>query len=115
MSVGAIVQKPLTSIIALGAAGIDKPADLQGKTVGTAGIPYQSDYLKTILTNAGVNPNSVDEINVGFNLVPAMLSKRVNATLGGFWNYEGVQLSRATRATRRSSPSTRRACRPTTN
>jgi putative hydroxymethylpyrimidine transport system substrate-binding protein len=93
VSVGAIVQKPLTSIIALGAAGIDKPADLQGKKVGTAGIPYQSDYLKTILTNAKVNPNSVDEINVGFNLVPAMLSKRVNATLGGFWNYEGVQLS----------------------
>jgi putative hydroxymethylpyrimidine transport system substrate-binding protein len=92
VSVGAIVQKPLTSIIALGSAGIDKPADLQGKKVGTAGIPYQSDYLKTILTESKVNPNSVDEINVGFNLVPAMLSKRVDATLGGFWNYEGVQL-----------------------
>ena len=92
MSVGAIVQRPLTSIIALGSENIDKPADLQGKKVGTAGIPYQSDYLKTILTDAKVNPNSVDEINVGFNLVPAMLSKRVDATLGGFWNYEGVQL-----------------------
>src|SRR5205085_5891503 len=45
-----------------------------------------------ILKEADVNPNSVDEINVGFNLVPAMLSKRVDATLGGFWNYEGVQL-----------------------
>jgi putative hydroxymethylpyrimidine transport system substrate-binding protein len=92
VSVGAIVQRPLTSIIALGSENIDKPADLQGKKVGTAGIPYQSDYLKTILTDAKVNPNSVDEINVGFNLVPAMLSKRVDATLGGFWNYEGVQL-----------------------
>jgi putative hydroxymethylpyrimidine transport system substrate-binding protein len=92
VSVGAIVQKPLTSIIALGSEGIDKPADLQGKKVGTAGIPYQSAYLKTILTEADVNPNSVDELSVGFNLVPAMLSKRVDATLGGFWNYEGVQL-----------------------
>jgi putative hydroxymethylpyrimidine transport system substrate-binding protein len=92
VSVGAIVQKPLTSIIALGTERIHKPAGLQGRKVGTAGIPYQSDYLKTILTEAKVNPNSVDEINVGFNLVPAMLSKRVDATLGGFWNYEGVQL-----------------------
>jgi putative hydroxymethylpyrimidine transport system substrate-binding protein len=92
VSVGAIVQKPLTSIIALGAAKINRPAQLRGKKVGTAGIPYQSDYLKTILTAAKVNPNAVDEINVGFNLVPAMLSKRVAATLGGFWNYEGVQL-----------------------
>jgi putative hydroxymethylpyrimidine transport system substrate-binding protein len=34
----------------------------------------------------------VREVNVGFNLIPAMLSGKVDATLGGFWNYEGVQL-----------------------
>jgi putative hydroxymethylpyrimidine transport system substrate-binding protein len=92
VSVGAVVQKPLTSIMALARARIDAPVDLRDKKVGTAGIPYQSEYLKTILEGASVNPNSVDEINVGFNLVPAMLSKRVDATLGGFWNYEGVEL-----------------------
>jgi putative hydroxymethylpyrimidine transport system substrate-binding protein len=92
VSVGAIVQKPLTSIIALGSERIRRPADLEGKKVGTAGIPYQTQYLRTILDGAGVNPNSVDEINVGFNLVPAMLSKRVDATLGAFWNYEGIEL-----------------------
>jgi putative hydroxymethylpyrimidine transport system substrate-binding protein len=115
VSVGAIVQRPLTSIIALGTARIDKPADLQGKKVGTAGIPYQSDYLKTILTNAKVNPNSVDEINVGFNLVPAMLSKRVNATLGGFWNYEGVQLSQRKKGPRPTIIPVDRAGVPTYN
>ena len=31
-------------------------------------------------------------MNVGFNLVPAMLSGKVAATLGGFWNYEAIQL-----------------------
>jgi putative hydroxymethylpyrimidine transport system substrate-binding protein len=36
----------------------------------------------------------VREINVGFNLTPAMLSGRVDATLGSFWNYEGVELQR---------------------
>jgi putative hydroxymethylpyrimidine transport system substrate-binding protein len=34
----------------------------------------------------------VREANVGFNLVPAMLSGRVDATIGGFWNYEAIQL-----------------------
>jgi putative hydroxymethylpyrimidine transport system substrate-binding protein len=92
-AVGAIVQRPLTSIIALPNGRVAKPADLRGRTVGTAGIPYQDAYLKTILKGAGVNPDTVREVNVGFNLVPAMLSKRVDATLGGFWNYEGVQLS----------------------
>ena len=91
VSVGAIVQRPLTSIISL--KGISRPGQLQGKRVGTAGIPYQSAYLKTIADNAGVT--GIREVNVGFNLVPAMLSKKVDATLGGFWNYEGIQLVRA--------------------
>jgi putative hydroxymethylpyrimidine transport system substrate-binding protein len=94
VAVGALVQKPLTSIISIGKHAISDPAKLQGKTVGTAGIPYQSAYLKAILGQAGVDPTSVKEVNVGFNLVPAMLSKRVDATLGAFWNYEGIQLAR---------------------
>jgi putative hydroxymethylpyrimidine transport system substrate-binding protein len=92
VSVGALVQRPLTSIIALPGAHVTKVADLAGKTVGTAGIPYQTAELRTALQSAGVNPASVKEVNVGFNLVPAMLSGKVAATLGGFWNYEGIQL-----------------------
>ena len=97
VAIGAIVQKPLTSLISLGERAIRDPADLAGKTVGTAGIPYQSAYLKAILDKAGVDPADVEEINVGFNLGPAMISKRVDATLGAFWNYEGVQLERQKR------------------
>jgi putative hydroxymethylpyrimidine transport system substrate-binding protein len=92
VAVGAIVQKPLTSIISIGKQAISNPAQLKGKTVGTAGIPYQSAYLHQILTKAGVDPGSVKEVNVGFNLVPAMKTHKVAATLGAFWNYEGVQL-----------------------
>jgi putative hydroxymethylpyrimidine transport system substrate-binding protein len=92
VSVAALVQRPLTSIIALPGAHVGKVADLAGKTVGTAGIPYQSAELHTALQSAGVNPASVKVVNVGFNLVPAMLAGKVAATLGGFWNYEGIQL-----------------------
>jgi putative hydroxymethylpyrimidine transport system substrate-binding protein len=90
VSVGALVQVPLTSLMALPAAKVRTPKDLAGKRVGTAGIPYQSAYLKTILAKAGVD--DVKETNVGFNLVPAMVSKKVDATLGAFWNVEGVDL-----------------------
>jgi len=92
VSIGALVQRPLTSIIALPASHIKKVADLAGKTVGTAGIPYQAAELKTAVQAAGADPASVKEVNVGFNLVPAMLSGKVAATLGGFWNYEALQL-----------------------
>jgi putative hydroxymethylpyrimidine transport system substrate-binding protein len=99
VSIGALVSEPLTSIIALGQgkARLRSPADLEGHTIGTAGIPYQSAYLKTILRHAGADPAKGHEVNVGFDLVPAMLSKKVYATLGGFWNYEGIQLERKKR------------------
>jgi putative hydroxymethylpyrimidine transport system substrate-binding protein len=91
VAIGALVQRPLTSIIALPGQHVRKVADLAGKKVGTAGIGYQAAELKTALQTAGVNPGSVQQVNVGFNLVPAMLSGRVAATLGGFWNYEALQ------------------------
>jgi len=92
VSIGALVQRPLTSIIAPGSSHITSVAGLAGKKVGTAGIPYQAAELRAALQHAGVDPSKVREVNVGFNLVPAMLSHQVAATLGGFWNYEAIQL-----------------------
>jgi len=92
VSIGALVQRPLTSIIALPGKHVARVASLAGKRVGTAGIAYQAAELRTALEHAGVKPSTVQETNVGFNLIPAMLSGHVDATLGGFWNYEAIQL-----------------------
>jgi putative hydroxymethylpyrimidine transport system substrate-binding protein len=91
-AVGALVGSPLTSLISLPQGEIASAADLSGKTVGTAGIPYQSDYFETILEAAGLPPSSGKEVNVGLNLLPAVISGRVDAILGGFRNVEGVDL-----------------------
>jgi putative hydroxymethylpyrimidine transport system substrate-binding protein len=92
VSVAALVQKPLTAIISLPKAKIRGPADLQGKTVGTAGIDYQDAYLRAILTEAGVPPGSVKERNVGFGFSAALITGKIDAALGAFWNYEGQEL-----------------------
>ena len=92
VAVGALVRKPLTSIISLPEARIGRASDLAGKRVGTAGIDYQAAYLRTILGRAGVPPGRVQERNVGFSLTPALLTRRVDAVLGAFWNYEGTDL-----------------------
>jgi putative hydroxymethylpyrimidine transport system substrate-binding protein len=86
VAVGALVRTPLTAIVSLPRAGIRSPADLRGKTVGTAGIDYQSAYLQAI---AGTD---VKQVNVGFDLVPALVSGKVDAVLGAYWNYEAIQL-----------------------
>jgi putative hydroxymethylpyrimidine transport system substrate-binding protein len=91
-AVAAVVDQPLTSLISLPGGGIASAADLSGKTVGTAGIPYQSDYLQTILQTAGLSSSSAEEVNVGLNLLPTLIGGRVDAILGGFRNIEGVDL-----------------------
>ncbi len=60
--------------------------------MGTAGIDYQSAFLRTILLDAGVDPGTVKERNVGFGFSAALLTRKVDATLGAFWNYEGMEL-----------------------
>jgi putative hydroxymethylpyrimidine transport system substrate-binding protein len=92
VAVGALVDRPLTSMIWLAKSGIKGIGDLRGKTIATAGIPYQDAYLKTILARANLSPDNVKTVNVGFGLLPAILGGKADAMLGGFSNVEGVDL-----------------------
>ncbi len=91
-AVGALVNRPLTSMIWLKKSGIGGVAGLKGKTIATAGIPYQDAYLETILARADLSPSDVKAVNVGFGLLPAIVGGRAQAMLGGFRNVEGVDL-----------------------
>jgi putative hydroxymethylpyrimidine transport system substrate-binding protein len=94
VAIGALVQRPLTSIVSIGSKAIRTPGQLEDKTVGTAGIAYQDAYLNTIVDRAGIDPKRVRRIDVGFGLIRALEAKKVDATLGAFWNIEGVDLAR---------------------
>jgi putative hydroxymethylpyrimidine transport system substrate-binding protein len=91
-AVAALVPTPLTSMIWLKDSGIQSVKDLRGKTIATAGIPYQEDYLKTILDGAGLSTSDVTTVDVQQNLLQAILGDRAQALLGGFLNVEGVDL-----------------------
>ena len=92
VSVAAIVPEPLTSVISLPGNEVPNAGALRGKTVGTAGIDYQEAFLDAMLRRANVDPADVERRNVGFDLQKALLTKRVDATLGGFANVEVVDL-----------------------
>jgi putative hydroxymethylpyrimidine transport system substrate-binding protein len=91
VAVAAIVPRPLNSIIAIDAK-IHRAADLRGRTIGITGA--QADYaaLDTALHSADLSRSDVKIVNVGYNLLPALLSHRVDAVLGVYRNVEGVEL-----------------------
>jgi putative hydroxymethylpyrimidine transport system substrate-binding protein len=92
IAIGALVNRPLTSLIWLKKSGIKGVGDLKGKTVATAGIPYQEAFLKTILARVKLSPADVKTVNVGFGLLPALIGGSAQAMLGGYSNVEGVDL-----------------------
>jgi putative hydroxymethylpyrimidine transport system substrate-binding protein len=92
VAIAALVNRPLTSLIWLGKSAVKGVGDLKGKTVATAGIPYQEAFLKTILARVKLAPSDVKAVNVGFGLLPALLGGSAEAMLGGYSNVEGVDL-----------------------
>jgi len=92
VAVGALVNRPLTSLIWLAESKIKGVGDLKGKTIATAGIPYQDAFLKTILARVKLTPDDVKAVNVGFGLLPALIGSSAQAMLGGYSNVEGVDL-----------------------
>jgi putative hydroxymethylpyrimidine transport system substrate-binding protein len=93
IAVSAIIPTALNSVIVPGDAGVRTPADLRGKTIGVDGSDSTSAYLDTMLRTVGLDPeHDVHTVNVGFNLLPALLGGKVDAIAGGFQNIEGAQL-----------------------
>ena len=87
-SIGAVVRSPLNHVVSLKSAGIQSPKDLEGKTVGYSGTPLSEAYLKTMIKEDGGNPDNVKVVDVGFDLVPALITKKVDAVTGAYINHE---------------------------
>lgn len=90
MSVLALVQQPLQGIMTLTDSGITRPGNLVGKTIGYPGIPSQEAFLATMLASDGASMDEVELVNIGFDLVPGLVSGRVDASLGAFWTHETI-------------------------
>jgi len=86
-AVAAVVPVPLNSFMSIEPA-VKTLADLRGKSVGITGVPSDDATLKS----AGLWGH-VKVVSVGYNLVPALLSHRVDAVLGVYRNVEGIQLA----------------------
>lgn len=89
-SIAAMVQHPLNSIMVLESSGIESPADLAGKTIAMAGVPADEAYLQAVLNHYDLSLDDVETVNVGFDLMPAILSERADAVIGVYWTHETI-------------------------
>lgn len=89
-SIAAVVQHPLNCVMVLADSDIQSPADLAGKTIAIAGVPTDDALLQTVLGSVDLTLDDVEIVNVGFDLMPALLSERADALIGVYWTHETI-------------------------
>jgi len=94
VSIGALEHGPLESLISIPPHPIAKVAGLAGKTVATNGSRLAGAELDTMLRNAGVDASSVRRIHAPGDLSAPLKSHTADASLGGQWNSDAVELKR---------------------
>lgn len=91
-SVGTIVQSPLSIILSLKEENIKSPSDLENKKLGYGGSALAEAIVETMLEKAGVNKDSTEIVDVGFDLMSSMTTGKVDATIGCLVNHEVPQM-----------------------
>ena len=92
VSVGALIQGSLNVVVALKDSGIDGAEDLKGKKIGYSGTVLSEEQIKSMLKYVGFSTDDCQFIDVGFDLLTALTTKQVDATIGNMVNHEVPQL-----------------------
>ncbi len=90
--IGTLVETPLNTITVLANGPIKSLADLKGKKVGYSVSGFEDAMLGKMLEAAGIKKGEVELINVNFSLSPSLIAGKVDATVGGFRNFELTQM-----------------------
>jgi len=90
--VGTLVSTPLTCLVGLADGPVRTVADLKGRRVGFAVPGVQEVMLDAMLANAGLAPDDVERVNIGWSISPSLMSGQVAGVIGAFRNFELNQL-----------------------
>lgn len=96
VAVASLVPVPLNVLMSLADSNVQGPDDLAGATIGVPGLPFDDAILATIRESQGLTEDDVRSVNVGYDLVPALLTRKVDAVIGAYFNIEGVHVESQT-------------------
>ncbi len=91
-SIGLLIDHPLTTVMFLKSSGIRSPKDLVGRQVGFSVTGLEDAFIDQIMRSDGASESNLKMVNVSFDLVPALLTHKVDAVVGAFRNVERVQI-----------------------
>jgi putative hydroxymethylpyrimidine transport system substrate-binding protein len=90
--VGTLVSTPLTCLVVLADGPIQSMSDFAGRKVGFAVAGVQEAMLEGMLRHNGLSGDDVEQINIGWSISPALMSRQVDGVIGAFRNFELNQL-----------------------
>ena len=93
--VGTLVGTPLNCLMVRADGPVQTVADLKGRKVGFSVAGVEQAVVTALLHHAGLADTDVEMVNVNWSLTPALLSGQVDATIGGFRNFELTQMKLA--------------------
>jgi putative hydroxymethylpyrimidine transport system substrate-binding protein len=103
-SIAAIVRHPLNQLMVPENSPIQSPKDLAGKTIGYPTIPLDEAIIQTMVKSDGGDPQKIKMVDVGWDLIPAMATKKTDALIGGYINHEKLMLEKEGHPMRTMNP-----------
>jgi len=97
VAVAAVVPVPLNGLIVSPKLPVTSLCQISGHTVGFTGVPSDYAFYSTLLRTCHLSATQVPHQSVGYNLVPSILSGKVDAIIGGYRNVEAIQISQETK------------------
>ncbi|BCG59036.1 ABC transporter substrate-binding protein [Paenibacillus sp. URB8-2] len=93
-ALASIVRHPLTHLMVPADSSVHTPKDLAGKNVGYSSIPLYEAMVKTMVKADGGDPDKVNFVDVGYDLIPAISTGQTDAIMGAFINHEQLILQK---------------------
>lgn len=90
--VGTLVGTPLNCLMVRADGPVATLADLRGKRIGYSVAGVEQALVSALLAQAGMTLDDVEMVNVNWALTPALMSGQVDATIGGYRNFELTQM-----------------------